>query len=83
MGRFFSRQSLNRYRRLARDELAALERNRILQALTEQWESFMRDCRGPTVHPCSTLARAVRTSNQRNRDGASDGPSRPEGNDRR
>jgi hypothetical protein len=49
MDQFFSPHNLKRYRRLASAELPALERNRILEALAEEWDAFRRECRGSAV----------------------------------
>ena len=44
MGRFFNLTNLDRYRRLADDEIAAAERSQVLKALSEEWRAFTREC---------------------------------------
>ena len=50
MGRFLGPTNVNRFRRIASSETSSLERNSILQALAEEWDAFVRECRmtGPT-----------------------------------
>jgi hypothetical protein len=50
MDRFFSYHNLQHYRRLASAALPAPERNRILEALADQWNVFRRECHGSAVH---------------------------------
>lgn len=45
MDRFFSTMNLARYRRLAGREMAAAERNGVLQLLADEWDEFTRECR--------------------------------------
>jgi hypothetical protein len=40
MGRFFSLMNLDRYRRLANNEIAAAERSRVMKTLSEEWSAF-------------------------------------------
>ena len=49
MGRFFSPTNLGRYRRLAGNKIDAIERNRILKLLAEEWGAFARGCRIPSA----------------------------------
>ena len=49
IGRFFSPTNLGRYRRLAGDRIDAIERNRILKLLAEEWGAFARGCRIPSA----------------------------------
>jgi hypothetical protein len=49
MDRFFSLKNLDRYRRLADDEIAAAERSRVLEVLASEWDAFTRECRKPSA----------------------------------
>ena len=50
MARFLGPTNVNRFRKIASPGTSSLERNRILQALAEEWDAFLRECRvtGPT-----------------------------------
>jgi hypothetical protein len=45
MARFFSPTNLDLFRKLASDEIATVERNRVFEALGHEWEAFTRECR--------------------------------------
>jgi hypothetical protein len=44
MCRFFNSVNVARYRQLAGGEITASERSSILNALAEQWGTFMQEC---------------------------------------
>jgi hypothetical protein len=50
MARFLGPTNVNRFRKIAGYGTSSLERNRILQALAEEWDAFIQECHmaGPT-----------------------------------
>jgi hypothetical protein len=51
MGRFFSPTNLSRYRKLADDKIDVDDRNRILEALAEEWRAFTNEFRTSNAVP--------------------------------
>jgi hypothetical protein len=49
MGRFFSRENLDRYRKLASEGINDSERRHLLDVLAMEMIAFRREARGPTV----------------------------------
>jgi hypothetical protein len=45
MGRFLDPENLERYRKLTSDKMNAVERNRVLKVLAQEWDVFLRECR--------------------------------------
>ena len=45
MARFYSDENIDRYRRLAADEIAPADRSRVLKRLAEEWTAFKREYR--------------------------------------
>lgn len=60
MGRIFSPENLARRDRQAGDQLAASNRNRILETVAERWNARSCERRAPGAGRFSTIAGAVR-----------------------
>ena len=65
MARFFTPTNLDRYRMLAGDKIDAPERDRVMQALAQEWNAFTRECRhgAPPRRPSRRGAAIPKTSN--------------------
>ncbi len=64
MGRFFSPTNLGRYRRLAGNKIDAIERNRILKLLAEEWGAFTSGCRIPSASQIRSFPEGLASRSQ-------------------